>query len=207
MRRTVMSQTPSHSNIVPPLLTDYVPRLFTAADMAAMPEDLPSGSVRYELHYGRLITMPPPGDQHGAVGLNVAGALLVQGQWQGHGKARDHVGVLLARNPDHVLGPDAVFMVNRQLPQRVTPEGYLETIPALVVEVRSKNDTLAATERKAEEYLQAGSVVVWVVDPIKRNVVEYRQNTPPHVWGENEMLKIDDIIPGFALLVSDALRE
>jgi Uma2 family endonuclease len=31
--------------------------------------------------------------------------------------------------------------------------------------VRSKNDTLAALERKAQDYLQAGAVVVWVVDP------------------------------------------
>jgi Uma2 family endonuclease len=43
------------------------PKLFTIADLDLLPSELPSGPVRYELHHGRLITMPPPGDIHGAV--------------------------------------------------------------------------------------------------------------------------------------------
>jgi hypothetical protein len=67
------------------------------------------------------------------------------------------------------------------LPIRRTPEGYLETIPELVVEVRSKNDTLAALEHRAQDYLLAGAAVVWVVDPISRNVSDQpqRDRVPP----------------------------
>ena len=93
------------------------------------------------------------------------------------------------------------------MPIRRTPEGYLETIPELIVEVRSKNDTLVALERKAQDYLQAGAVVVWVVDPINRNVVEYRQGAPPRTYAEDDTLTVPDLIPGFALLVRDALQE
>ena len=50
---------------------DYQPRLFTVADLAEMPSELPSGTVYYELHHGRLITMPPAGDIHGAVEKNL----------------------------------------------------------------------------------------------------------------------------------------
>jgi Uma2 family endonuclease len=77
------------------------------------------------------------------------------------GKARSgDVGIVLTRNPDHVLGPDAVFITYARLPIRRSPKGYLETIPELIVEVKSTNDTLAALERKAQDYLQAGAVVV-----------------------------------------------
>jgi Uma2 family endonuclease len=92
------------------------------------------------------------------------------------------------------------------LPLRRTPEGYLETIPELVVEVRSKNDTLAALERKAQDYLLAGAGAVWVVDPINRNVVEYRQGGASRTFAEDDTLTVPDLIPGFALLVREALR-
>lgn len=36
-------------------------RLFTVADVAAMPTSLPTGDVRYELDDGELVTTPPPG--------------------------------------------------------------------------------------------------------------------------------------------------
>ena len=69
------------------------------------------------------------------------------------------------RNPDRLVGADAVFIANSSLPIRESSEGYLETIPDLVVEVRSKNDTLPAVQRKVDDYLTAGVKVVWVVDP------------------------------------------
>jgi Uma2 family endonuclease len=187
---------------------EFVPRLFSAADLAVLPSDLPSGPVLYELHHGRLITMPPPGDIHGAVEGNLAAALKVQGEWRGHGKARSgDVGIVLSRNPDHVFGADAVFIANASLPVRRSPEGYLETMPELVVEVRSKNDTGAALERKAADYLAAGVRVVWVADPLGRTVTEHRKDTPPRVYGEADTLTIEDVIPGFLLPVQQALQE
>ena len=184
------------------------PKLLTTADLAVLPSELPSGTVRYELHHGVLVTMPPPGDIHGAVESNLSYHLKGQGELRGHGKARSgDVGIVLARNPDHVNGADAVFITNARLPIRRTPEGYLETIPELIVEVRSKNDTLAALERKAQDYLQAGAVVVWVVDPINRNVVEYRQGVTSRTYAEDDTLTVPDLIPGFALLVREALQE
>jgi Uma2 family endonuclease len=186
----------------------YEPKLLTAADLAALPSELPSGTVCYELHHGVLVTMPAPGDIHGAVELNVATELKVQGERRGHGKARSgDVGIVLARGPDHVDGADAVFITNARLPIRRTPEGYLETIPELIVEVRSRNDSLAALERKAQDYLQASAVVVWVIDPINRNVVEYRQGGLSRTFGEDDTLTVPDLIPGFALVVREALQE
>jgi Uma2 family endonuclease len=190
------------------LYQGYEPKLLTAADLAALPSELPSGTVLYELHHGVLVTMPPPGDLHGAVESNLATELKVQGERRGHGKARSgDVGIVLARNPDHIYGADVVFITNARLPIHRTPEGYLESIPDLIVEVRSKNDTLAALARRAQDYLQAGAVVVWVVDPINRNVVEYRQGGASRTYAEDDTLTVPDLIPGFALLVREALQE
>jgi len=197
--------------IIPPSArppVDYAARLFTVADLAALPSELPSGPVLWELDNGRLVAMPPPGDIHGAAESNLAAALKVQGEWKGLGKARSgEVGVILWRNPDRVVGADAVFVANASLPIRRSAEGYLETIPDLVVEVRSKNDTSPEVQRKVEDYLHAGVRLVWVADPQRGTVTAYRRDTPPQVFIEDDTLTAEDIIPGFALLVRDALQE
>lgn len=47
------------------------PRLLTAEDVAALPDDLPTGPVKYELYDGELIVMAPPGDMHANTGSNI----------------------------------------------------------------------------------------------------------------------------------------
>src|SRR5687768_13120162 len=82
---------------------DQRERCYTAADLAAMPDELPSGPVRYELDNGRLISMAPPGSDHGSVELRIGSALLVQGECRGHGIAKSATGVILWRDPDRVV--------------------------------------------------------------------------------------------------------
>lgn len=197
------------ATLTPPSVTpEPAPRLLTGRDLALLPTQLATGTVLYELHHGRLIIMPPPGDIHGAVESNLVTALKVQGEHAGHGKARSgDVGIVLGRDPDHIVGADAAFITNARLPLRRSSEGYLETIPELVAEVRSPNDTLAYMARKANEYLDAGSVLVWVVDPVGRRVFEYRRGRAPAELAEADTLRCDDIIPGFQLSVRDALAE
>ena len=181
-------------------------RLFTAADLAAMPEHLPSGDVSFELHHGRLVPMSPPGATHGNLQVRIGAELISQGEKKGYGKAFTEVGVVLARNPDHIVGADAAFVTSDSLPARESPEGYLETIPELVVEVRSKNDTAAEVSGKVADYLQAGSKSVWVVDDASATVAEYRPNSPPRVYRKSDTLTCNDLIPGFRLGLDDLFR-
>jgi Uma2 family endonuclease len=178
--------------------------LLTAADLAALPSELPSGPVVYELDNGRLVIMAPPGDLHGAVELNVGAQLKVQGEQRGLGKARSgDVGVILWRHPDRVVGADAVFIANRNLPLQLSPEGYLETLPDLVFEVRSKNDSVPAVQRKVNDYLRAGVRVVWVADPEAQTVTAHRPGCEPEVLGPDDTLTVEDVIPGFRMAVRD----
>ena len=188
-------------------LQGFFPRLFTVADLAVLPSDLPSGPVVYELDNGRLIVMPPPGDIHGAIESNLVAELKHQGDKRGLGKTRSGgVGVILWKNPDRVVGPDAVFVAKESLPIRTSKEGYLETIPELVVEVRSKNDTGPEVSKKVQDYFKAGVRVVWVSDPGKHTVTIYRSGEKPKILRENDVLTVPDIIPGFELPVRDIFQ-
>jgi Uma2 family endonuclease len=99
-----------------------------------------------------------------------------------------------------------VFIANRSLPIRQSREGYLETIPDLVVEVRSKNDTQPSIQSKVDDYLKAGVQVVWVADPEKRTVTAYRPGQEPQVFTEADTLTVEDIIPGFQMAVRDVFQ-
>ena len=183
------------------------PRLFTVADLAALPDELPSGPVKYELDDGRLVTMAPPGGEHGRMQIEI-GAIL----WN-HVKARKlgqvfaEVGVILRRDPDRVVGPDAAFVAKRSLPVRMSAEGYLETIPELVVEIRSKNDSLPELRAKADEYLEAGVQVVWVVDPSSETVTVYRPRGAARKLRRGDMLTAERVLPGFRHPISELFGE
>lgn len=179
--------------------------LLTAADVARLPRTLATMDVDYELHDGRLIVMAPPGDIHGRRQARFSAFLFLHGEQPGHGQVRAEVGVLLRRNPDHLLGPDAAFLTTAQLPPRLSPEGYLLTVPALVVEIRSKNDTQPEIDAKVRDYLAAGAVLVWVADPDARTVTAHRANQPPAVFTVTDTLTADPVIPGFTVPVAELL--
>jgi len=180
-------------------------RRFTAADVAVLPTDVPSGTVDYELDNGRLVTMVPPGNLHGAAQTKIAAQLYLQGELKGLGKARTEVGIVLWRNPDRVVGADAVFVANRSLPLRESPEGYLETIPDLVVEIKSRNDTSAYVERKVGDYLIAGVQVVWVVDLETNTVLVHRKDAEAQSMAEDDMLTLD-FAPSVEISIAEVFR-
>jgi Uma2 family endonuclease len=194
------------TTLSPPAARSAV-KLLTIADVAALPRTLPSGDVTYELDDGRLIVMPPPGDIHGSVQAKISSALIVNGEARGFGRARAEVGLILRRDPDRLTGPDAAFITTDSLPIRRSPEGYLETIPELIVEIRSPNDTGPEVQAKVDEYLAAGVRVVWVADPAQQTIAAHRSGHPPQVFGRTDTLTVPDVIPGFHANVGDLFRD
>jgi Uma2 family endonuclease len=132
--------------------------------------------------------------------------LHTQGQVRGLGEAYVETGVVLWRSPDRVVGPDASFICAKSLPARESAEGFLETIPELVVEVRSKNDVPSEVDRKVADYLKSGVRVVWIVEPEAAVVVEYQSGQLRRVFGTADILTCEDLIPGFQLPLAELFR-
>jgi Uma2 family endonuclease len=182
-------------------------KLFTIADLDVFPEDLPSGPARYELHNGRLIARTLQGYTEGSVNTVLMVELKIQGEDRGHGKARATVGVVLRRNPDSLFCPRAAYIANSSLPKRRSPEGYLETIPDIVLETRGIRDRSNWISEKVPVYLKAGVRVVWVADPKKQTITAYRPKRKPKVFTAKDTLTVEDVIPGFQFPVADVFRD
>jgi Uma2 family endonuclease len=191
-------------NPIPPGLPGRE-RLLTAADLAMLPRSLPSGDVKYELKDGRLTIMALPGHTHGRRQAKIIQYLGVQGEDRGHGEVCGEVAIILRRSPDRVVGADAAFVLTKSLPVQKSPEGYLLTIPELVVEVRSKNDSRPEIAAKNDEYFDAGVELIWVIDPDARTVTACRRGRPDEIIQLTETLTCQ-LIPGFAVLLADLFR-
>jgi len=185
--------------IIPVETTVVGERLLTAADLDAFPERLPSGQVSYELHNGRLVIMNPPAADHSKLQSLICREIGRRADDLGHGTTYTELGLLLWRNPDQVVGPDVAF-IRAGRPEIVTSEGFMETMPSLVVEIRSKNDSWPKLEAKAHDYLKAGVPVVWLVNPAKKAVVVFCPQAEPTAFVNGQQLTLPaDIIPGFQL--------
>lgn len=186
-----------------PIVVGPQGRLLTAADLAALPTELPSGPVDYELDNGRLVIMSPTARPHAKSQAKIASHLMYLGELKGHGEVMTEVGVVLWRNPDRVVGPDVAFITNSRLPAIDSREGYIETVPDLVVEVRSKNDSLTEVEQKIKDYLKAGVRIVWVVDNAAKTITITTADAVVTVLREDDVLRAEGVVPGFEVPVKE----
>lgn len=174
--------------------------LFTADDLWRLPSD----GKRYELVRGELVEMPPAGARHGNVAINLGTLLNAYVRAGDLGKVfAAETAFVLQRHPDTVRAPDAAFVSKERLPSGDLPEGFLEVVPDLVVEVVSPSDTAVDVQRKVEDWLHAGVRLVWVIYPGTRSVAVYRSLADIRLLTEADTLEGDSVLPGFSCLVAE----
>lgn len=75
--------------------------------------------------------------------------------------------------------------------------------PDLAAEILSPSNTASGVQEKVLEYLDAGTRLVWVIDPRTRVVNTYRSRTDVRLLGELDELDGGEVLPGFRLPVKD----
>jgi Uma2 family endonuclease len=185
----------------------YNGKLFTIADLDVFPPEVPSGPVDFELDNGHLVPQGPPVFERSTAQTYLMLQLHRYECDRRLGIAYGRVAVVLWRNPDRLVTPAAAFLLNRSQPPRLSPEGYLETVPELVVEVSCRNTSEAYLERKVADYLAAGSQTVAVADTATKSIVVHRKASDPQVFGQDATLELDDVLPGFRCAVAGAFSD
>jgi Uma2 family endonuclease len=176
-------------------------KLMTAEELART--SIPDKQV--ELIRGRLVVREPPSTHHGAVAGNLFFELsaFVRREQLGQVLPQD-TGFKIESDPDTVRGPDVSFVSKERL-DRIPPEGYAALAPELVVEVLSPGDRSGEVLAKVSEFLAAGTLLVWVVDPKRREARVFRADGSVAVIDENGKLAGEDVLPGFACSLSTVL--
>ena len=177
-------------------------RLITAEELLGRPSD----GRRHELVRGELREMAPAGNKHGYLALEIGSELRNHVKANGLGRAYTaETGFKIASDPDTVRAPDAAFVSQPRLDEIGEVEGYWPGAPDLAVEVISPNDVHTEVVEKSLSWLEAGCLMVLVVDPGQRTVTVYRSLDDIRILKAEAGTAIDgdDVVPGWRLPLAE----
>lgn len=176
-------------------------KLLSAAEFDQLAADTDD---RMELVAGEIQRMAPPNHEHGKISGNSYAKLTWWLNKDGLGEAYVEAGYRLRRDPDTVRIPDVSVLLEEKLAALGDGRRYPDFAPDLAIEVLSPSDTFEAVERKALEYMEAGSALVWIINPSSRSIHAYsEQGKRVERFNESDTLHAGDLLPGFALPVSE----
>ena len=156
---------------------------------------------RCELVKGEIIRMAPAGAEHGYVSLNLGIAIGTYVKRNDLGRVYGaETGFIIARHPDTVRAPDVAFVRKHRVPAQ-TFKGYFPGAPDLAIEVISFNDRKPDVLSKVAEWLVAGTISVWLVDPVRQSISVHREHGQTLKYGVDDQLLDDAALPGFVLNV------
>jgi Uma2 family endonuclease len=174
--------------------------LMTADELWRMPDD----GNRRELVNGELNMMAPAGGGHGEIANTIAYLLTA------HVKAKKlgtivaaETGFVLSRDPDTVRAPDAAFISKSRIPPNGLPINFIPFAPDIAVEVLSPSDSHLDVDEKIEQWINAGTALVWIVNPRSKTVSVYQKGRDPHILRNDDVLEGLEICPGFSVKVSE----
>lgn len=167
---------------------------------------LPADGRKYELVDGE-IRVSPAGGRHGQVSVELVARIHAHVRERRLGVVLDSsTGFRLAgrkASQQDVRSPDVSFVAAGRLPDDRAPTGFIELAPDLAVEVLSPDDRRREVLEKVGEFLDAGTRLVWVLDPERRSAAAYRSLTDVRRLSEDDSLDGEDVIPGFACVLRD----
>jgi Uma2 family endonuclease len=151
---------------------------------------------RFELIDGDLVQMSPTGFEHGDIETHVAWVFYSFVLPRRLGKVCSGE-VLFRLDPESRLAraPDVAFVRQERLRgQDLT--GAFTGAPDIAIEIVSPSDSAKDIQRKVEDWLAHGTLVVLVMYPETRSLVIWRPGRALSRRHE-DVVDLDDVLPGF----------
>lgn len=168
---------------------------------------------QYELFEGRLIRMPLSGGEAAGIAVNLIIALGTFVKSRGLGRVTDGSGAyILSRpgQPDTTLAPDVAYVRTANVPPKQSADfkRAWRVAPDIVAEVTSPNQFRPGMAKKAQVYLEAGVLLVWVIWPEHQTVdvwlpASRATQAPAGTLHSAEALDGLTVLPGFTYPLAD----
>jgi hypothetical protein len=171
--------------------------LVTLEEYASFPE-LP-GKID-DLIAGCVVYRPLHSVLHGSVCANICSLLHDYRERVGSGSVSLRCGLVIAREPATVTGPDVSFWCNRS--DVLLDHGWPTRAPEAAFEVVDTNEAYSDVMRRVRLLIAFGVGVLWLVDPVLDFVIEFRSSAV-RILESSDTLDGGDVLPGFACKVSD----
>lgn len=162
-------------------------------------EFLESDLEGYEYIKGEVIPVPPTSLEHGHISADLFWFL--NSHVRKNKLGRVYMSDTGFQVGEHVLMPDIAFLASARIPDDLSKASPIP--PDLAVEVVSPTDVLNRVVEKAFAYLDAGTQLVWVLEPRSKTVTVYRSETDITLLTRNDTLTGENVIEGFSCQVAE----
>ena len=176
-----------------PELPESIPTTVTLEEF--LENDVPG----YEYAKGELIPMSPATRRHGKISVNIIRYLDRYVYENGLGEL--YTAETIFQVGDRMMKPDVAFVSTDRLD--VDEDKTFPIPPDLAIEVVSPTDVHYRIVRKALDYLEAGTRLVWVLDPVAKSVTVYRSESDIEILTHASTLTGEDVVPGFTCRVEN----
>ena len=152
----------------------------------------------YEYVNGELVPMAPPSREHGEISINVIrylDAYVYQNKL-----GRLYTAETTFQVGERTAKPDVAFVSTARLTGDKT-KGF-SIPPDLAIEVVSPSDVLSRIAEKALAYLEAGTRLVWVLEPVSKTLTVYRSERDINILTREDTITGEDVVPGFTCPVA-----
>jgi len=157
------------------------PRISLAEFLAS-----PESDDRYEFVDGQMVKKMSPKRFHAAL----QGVLYryLGDLFEGKGFVYPEWGIVLTRyGQDWCPVPDLMYISMERLPADVGNE-MCPVPPELVIEIMSEGQTFREFVAKASDYLNAGVLRVWVINPLHRTLTVFFADRPPETYRGDRLI-------------------
>ena len=161
-------------------------------------EFLESDLGRYEYVKGEAVQMSPTSVEHGDISTNLVVPLGMHVRENQLGRV--YTSDTGFRVGTQVLVPDIAFVATERLPEDKSKS--FPVPPDLAVEVVSPSDKQSRVSEKVLAYLEAGTRLVWIINPVLRTVAVYRPGKDFTLLTDVDTLTGEDVVGGFSYEVS-----
>jgi Uma2 family endonuclease len=178
-------------------------RLYTVEDLIALPDD----GKRYELHDGEIVEVGTSSWKHARLG-----AWLIK--WLGnYVDAKSLGGDVLGSDGTYKLTdhdtrvPDASYISALKTATLPLDTVFLPFAPDFAVEIKSPSNSNPDMHKAALLYLNAGTRLVWIVDPEVFTVTVYQADGQRFIVSKGGDLDGGDVFPGLKLSLTELFEK
>lgn len=142
--------------------------------------------------------MSPATMEHGEISVNIIVPL--DSHVRENQLGRVYTAATTFKLGERAVKPDIAFVSKERLPANRRQNSPVP--PDLAVEISSPSDSLMRVSEKVQAYLDAGTQMVWVIDPVLQTLVVYRPDRDFKILTLGDTLTGEDVVEGFSCPVA-----
>jgi Uma2 family endonuclease len=108
-------------------------------------------------------------------------------------------------DPKQIRKPDVSFVRRDVTKSFLRGQGWTPDVPELIVEVLSPEDKFNSIETRIDDFLSAGTKLVWLIDPKLERAEVIHPDRVKYPVAKTGILNGEDVLPGFQLPLASIL--